>query len=427
MGIIPSALAIRGAVPRRTAEATRYAPSGIAAGAAAALTLLLAIPASASTPLATLDGAPDVTAALGGVTVADQEVARDDLGGLITRIDLGLPAAVALDGFHNNLDGTVLFSLDTAATVGGTAVTAADVVLWDPAAQSAGVVGPSGVPAGVGVDAVAVDGTDLLLSFEVAVTLSGVLFADEDLARWDGVAFSLLFDGSSEGVPAALDLDAAHRLTNGHLLLSFDGSGVVAGVAFDDEDVLEHDPATGAWEMAYDASLVHPGWAAADRVALAAREPGQLVAAGELRFSSPTFSAFEIQPFATITVERFGGTAGAVSVTFTASDGTAMDALDYTAVSGTLSWGDGDGAPKSFDVPVIDDTLTEGDETVVLTLSDPTGGAVLGVPGTALLTLVDDETTPVPVLAIPVLGGPAMALLAALLALVALVVLRGRL
>jgi hypothetical protein len=377
--------------------------------------LALAQPALALTPLATLDGAPDVTLALDGVTVADEQVARHDLAGLATRLDLALPPEVAVDAFHDNLDGTVLLSLDAAATLGGTAVGAADVVLWDPGAQAAALVGPAALPAGVNVDALTPHGADLLLSFDVAVELSGVAFADEDLARWDGAAFSLAFDGSAAGVDPALDLDGAHRLLGGHLLLSFDGSGVVGGVAFDDEDVLEHDPVGGAWEMALDASLAHPGWAAADLAALAAREPAQVPAAGILQFSSPTYSRFESQAFATISVVRLGGDAGAVTVDFTASDGTASDGLDYTAVAGTLSWEAGDGAAKTFTVPLLDDLLVEGDETVQLALSTPGGGAVLGVPGTAVLTLVDDETTAPPAL-IPTLDRWTLALLALLLA-----------
>ena len=53
---------------------------------------------------------------------------------------------------------------------------------------------------------------------------------DEDLVRFDGVTFSLFLDGSAAGVAGALDLDAVHHLDpNGHLLLSFDGSGTLGG------------------------------------------------------------------------------------------------------------------------------------------------------------------------------------------------------
>ena len=281
-------------------------------------------------------------------------------------------------------------------------------------------------PAGTGVDAGTVDGSDLLVSFDVTVPLSGTLFADEDLARWDGAGFSLAFDGSAAGVDPALDLDGAHRLTNGHLLLSFDGFGAVGGLSFADEDVLERDPVGGTWELASDASLAYPGWPPADAQAVAAREPAQTPPAGSLQFSSPTYSRFELQAFAPITVTRTGGTSGTVSVTYASADGTATDGLDYTAGGGTLTWPAGDGTSKTFNVPLIDDTLTEGDETVQLSLSDLTGGAILGVPANAVLTIVDDETTPPSPLEIPTLDARMLAFLTLLLAAAGFLALRGR-
>src|SRR5262249_7479515 len=44
----------------------------------------------------------------------------------------------------------------------------------------------------------------------------------------------------------------------------------------------------------------------------------------------------------------------------------------------------------SFTVPVLDDCLAESDETILLTLSNPTGGAVLGTINTAVLTILDN-------------------------------------
>src|SRR5262249_37746871 len=65
--------------------------------------------------------------------------------------------------------------------------------------------------------------------------------------------------------------------------------------------------------------------------------------------------------------------------------------VDFTAVSGALTWAAGESASKTFTVPIIDDGLVEGDETVVLTLASPTGGATLGAPATATLTIADND------------------------------------
>ena len=101
--------------------------------------------------------------------------------------------------------------------------------------------------------------------------------------------------------------------------------------------------------------------------------------AGTLQFSAATYSVNENGGSVTITVTRTGGSNGAVGVSYATSNGTATAGSDYTATSGTLSWANGDTANKTFSVPIIDDSVYEGNETVNLTLSSPTGGATLGL------------------------------------------------
>jgi hypothetical protein len=111
---------------------------------------------------------------------------------------------------------------------------------------------------------------------------------------------------------------------------------------------------------------------------------------GALKFSAATYSAGEAGASATITVTRSGGTASGVTVEYGTSDGTATAGSDYTHTEGTLVFGAGE-LSKTFMVPVLNDGLGEGNETVNLTLSDPTGGATLGTTKIAVLTLADDE------------------------------------
>ena len=94
----------------------------------------------------------------------------------------------------------------------------------------------------------------------------------------------------------------------------------------------------------------------------------------------------------TITVTRSGGDNGPVSVDFATSDGSANAGADYTANVGTLDWADGDTGDRSFDVALLDDDDVEGNETINLMLSNPTGGANLGT-STATLTVNDDDNT----------------------------------
>lgn len=122
--------------------------------------------------------------------------------------------------------------------------------------------------------------------------------------------------------------------------------------------------------------------------------------AGKLQFSSQAFSAGEDAVIAVITVNRLDGATGIVTANFATSNGTATAGSDYTATSGTLTFLQGE-TSKTVSIPIVNDNLLESAETVNLTLSNPTGGATLGTPATATLTI----NTP-PLLLILDPGGP---------------------
>ena len=92
-----------------------------------------------------------------------------------------------------------------------------------------------------------------------------------------------------------------------------------------------------------------------------------------LQFSAATYSVLEDQTNAVITITRFGSGGGTVGVNFSASAGSATAGTDFTVASGTLSFTAGV-TNMSITVPLLDDILSETNETVSLTLSVPTGG-----------------------------------------------------
>ena len=92
----------------------------------------------------------------------------------------------------------------------------------------------------------------------------------------------------------------------------------------------------------------------------------------QLDFSEATYSAEESQGIVTITVNRSGDSDRAIFVDYTLTDGSANRGLDYEWTQGTLSWGEGDTTPKTFDIKIIDDFENEDEEeTVNLILSNP--------------------------------------------------------
>ncbi len=78
-----------------------------------------------------------------------------------------------------------------------------------------------------------------------------------------------------------------------------------------------------------------------------------------------------------------------VSVSYASSDGTATQE-DYVTVNGILVGGKGVNCSWRFNVPTIDDTVPEDNETILLKLADITGDAKLGVQE-AVLTIIDND------------------------------------
>ena len=91
-----------------------------------------------------------------------------------------------------------------------------------------------------------------------------------------------------------------------------------------------------------------------------------------------------------IQVTRTGGSAGAVSVLYAATDQGATAGDDYSEVSGRLDWADGESSPREIVVPILDDTVHEDDEHFAVSIRLPSGGAVL-LNTMALVTIDDDD------------------------------------
>ncbi|HEX7652594.1 MAG TPA: Calx-beta domain-containing protein, partial [Verrucomicrobiae bacterium] len=114
----------------------------------------------------------------------------------------------------------------------------------------------------------------------------------------------------------------------------------------------------------------------------------------------PTGTAAEPSTPGSFTIKRDGDLTEALVVTYTVA-GTAAPGVDYTALSGTATIPAGS---ASTVVPVMpsDDTLLEGQETVVVTLTSGPNYDI-GTPGTATVLLNDNE---LPTLGITAAGSP---------------------
>ena len=95
---------------------------------------------------------------------------------------------------------------------------------------------------------------------------------------------------------------------------------------------------------------------------------------------------------AKFTVRLTSASTQEVTVRCATSDGTATAGSDYTATSETLTFAAGE-TEKTFAVDITNDTINETDETFTVTLSSPTGDAVI-TRGAATGTIEDDDSSP---------------------------------
>lgn len=113
---------------------------------------------------------------------------------------------------------------------------------------------------------------------------------------------------------------------------------------------------------------------------------------GTLDLSASTYSVSQSAGSVTITVDRTGGSTGAVAVSYATTDGTATAGTDYTSTSGTLSWASGDSSAKTFAVAVSNATPLSQTKTFNVNLSSATGGASLSSPNSATVDITSNST-----------------------------------
>jgi hypothetical protein len=120
-----------------------------------------------------------------------------------------------------------------------------------------------------------------------------------------------------------------------------------------------------------------------------------------IQFGAATYSVAENGKSLNITATRSGDTSAAASVNYATSDaagsqscdtvnGKASSRCDYVPAVGLLTFTAGQ-TSKTITLLVIDDAFAEGDETLTISLANPTVG-ILGTPATATITITDNDT-----------------------------------
>jgi hypothetical protein len=116
-------------------------------------------------------------------------------------------------------------------------------------------------------------------------------------------------------------------------------------------------------------------------------------AKNKVQFTAVGYGVSEGAGSLVVTVTRAGDLSRNSKVDFRSSDGTAKQRSDYTTVAGRLFFAPGE-ASKTITVLITDDGFAEGDETFFITLTDASDRTDVGTPGTAIVTIKDNDPTP---------------------------------
>jgi uncharacterized delta-60 repeat protein len=126
---------------------------------------------------------------------------------------------------------------------------------------------------------------------------------------------------------------------------------------------------------------------------------GSTTGSGAFQFTTASYQVDENAGVATISIERTDGTSGPnsdgsgdVFVAFTTTNGTAVAGVNYIPTTNYVDFPAGEVVENVF-IPVQDDGVITPDLTVNLILSNPSSGGSLGDQATAVLTIINVDST----------------------------------
>lgn len=171
-------------------------------------------------------------------------------------------------------------------------------------------------------------------------------------------------------IPAGVRVAASNDLAGGFGYATL----VVGGVS----KVYTIDLSTGAANLVGDAPTLLNGLTLADSPA------------GTVSFDTTTLKVAENDAAAILTLTRSSGTVGSINVTVSVTGGTASAGSDFVAGPYTATFGDGE-TTTTVSIPLLDDTIFEGSETFILTITATDNAAVIGAPNSATVTILEND------------------------------------
>jgi len=194
----------------------------------------------------------DVPSTLGGADYTDDQLVRSD--NAVYALTAALPAGAQPAAIHRRSDGLWLLAPSHPVNLGGIEFEPRDVCSYDGATFVMFLDGSAvGVPDYARIDALFLDGGDLVLSFDVPVSLAGVEYSRSDLVRLSAGTFSLYWDAEGAGVPSYANVVGADRDSGGTLVVSFDVPTNISGAEFLPGQLVR-------WNGSFSSFFADPAW-----------------------------------------------------------------------------------------------------------------------------------------------------------------------
>ena len=111
---------------------------------------------------------------------------------------------------------------------------------------------------------------------------------------------------------------------------------------------------------------------------------------GTLQFDQSSYNVSEGDAYATVNVTLSAPPAEPIRVCYTTTNGIALSGINYKRTSGVLQFASGK-TVASFNVPIIDNYVINGNRSFNVSLSNPTGGTSLGSPSIATVNIIYDD------------------------------------
>ena len=192
----------------------------------------------------------------------DQNFAGREFDGLIDEVKIynrALPTEEIL-GYYNNPDPlnrtcatctssqTIILSTDNTETLGGLNFSDGSLAEYNPTSDTSTLYFNENLfSRNEDIDAAHVLANGIIiLSTTGNATLGGLSFGDDDLVAYDpsNNTATLYFDGGALFSNGAEDIDAVYVRSNGNIILSTTGNATLGGLSFSDGDLVEYNPTT---------------------------------------------------------------------------------------------------------------------------------------------------------------------------------------